>query len=74
LFRRIAEHLICAPHFNRYPWALKEDMQSYALEKMIKNIKNYKQQYRDKCFAYFTRVAETAFIYQLKKHYKQVNI
>ncbi len=49
-------------------------MQSYALEKMIKNIKNYKQQYRDKCFAYFTRVAETAFIYQLKKHYKQVNI
>ena len=53
---------------------MHDDMISAALEKCIKNIKNYKPQYADKCFAYFTRCVEQAFWGVLGKHYKHVNM
>lgn len=49
-------------------------MVSAALEKCIKNIKNYKAQYKDRCFNYFVRCVETSFWGTLKKHYRQRNI
>lgn len=49
-------------------------MASAALLKCIKNIKNYKKEYADKCFNYFTRCTEQAFWEVLNSHYKYMNI
>lgn len=49
-------------------------MVSAALEKMIRNIKNFKQQYRKCAFSYFTRCAEQGFWAYLMKHYRNVNV
>lgn len=49
-------------------------MVSAALEKCIRNIKNYKAEYADRCFNYYTRCAEHAIWTVLKKHYRQMNI
>lgn len=48
-------------------------MVSAALEKAIKNIHNYKPQYKDKCFSYWTRCVEHAFWSTLDKYYKHIN-
>ena len=49
-------------------------MISAALVKSIKNIHNFKEQYADCCFNYWTRLTEHAFWEVLKKHYKHVNL
>ena len=49
-------------------------MVSAAMEKSIKNIHNYKPQYKDKCFSYWTRCVEHAFWSTLGKHYKYMNM
>ena len=38
----IAQHLLGDSRYRNYPKELQEDMVSAALEKAIKNIKNYK--------------------------------
>lgn len=48
-------------------------MVSVALEKMIRNIKNFKPQYRKCAFSYFTRCAEQGFWGYLVKYYKHLN-
>ena len=53
---------------------MHEDMVSSALLKCIKNIKNFKKEYANKCFNYFTRCTEHAFWEVLGKHYKQMNL
>ena len=58
----------------RYSADLHEDMVSAALEKCVKNIKNYKAEYADRCFNYYTRCCEHAFWEMLKKHYRQMNV
>ena len=49
-------------------------MISDAVVKMIKNIHNYKSQYKDKCFNYWTRCCEHSFWSTLGKHYKYMNM
>lgn len=49
-------------------------MVSAALEKCVRNIKNYKSEYADRCFNYFTRASEHAIWEVLKKHYRYVNL
>lgn len=53
---------------------MQDDMVSAALEKCVRNIKNYKPQYKDRCFNYFTRAAEHAIWETLRKHYRHVNL
>ena len=53
---------------------MQEDMESEALLKCIKNIKNFKKDYADKCFCYFTRCVEHSFWMTLAKHYKHINL
>lgn len=72
-FRLIASKLIGAGKYRNYPKALKEDLQSAALVKCIKNIKNFKPEYADKCFSYYTRCVETSFWESLAKHYRHIN-
>ena len=73
-FRLIAQHLLGDSRYRNYSRDLQDDMVSAALEKCIKNIKNYKKEYADKCFNYYTRCTEHAFWEVLSKHYKQKNI
>lgn len=73
-FRLIAAHLLGDSRYRRYPKDLQEDMISAALVKSIKNIHNFKEQYADCCFNYWTRLTEHAFWEVLKKYYKHVNL
>ena len=52
---------------------MHDDMVSAALVKCIKNIKNYKAEYADRCFNYFVRCVEMSFWETLKKHYRYLN-
>ena len=70
----IATHMLGSPKYCGYSHQLQEDMVSAALIKCIKNIHNYKEEYRDKCFNYYTRVTEHAFFEVIGQHYKHVNI
>ena len=73
-FKMIAQHLLGDSRYRNYPKELQEDMVSAALEKAIKNIHNYKPQYKDKCFNYWTRCCEHSFWSTLGKHYKYMNM
>ena len=73
-FKMIAQHLLGDSRYRNYPKQLQEDMVSAALEKAIKNIKNYKKEYADKCFNYWTRCCEHSFWSTLGKHYKYMNM
>ena len=73
-FRLIATHLLGDSRYRRYPKDQQEDMISAALIKAIKNIHNFKEEYADCCFNYWTRLTEHAFWEVLKKHYKHVNL
>ena len=41
----IAQHLLGDSRYRSYPRELQEDMVSAAMEKCIKNIKNFKKEY-----------------------------
>lgn len=73
MFRSIAQHLLGSPRFSRYGRADKEEMVSAALEKAIRNIKNWKPERRKSSFSYFTMCCEQAFFAFLTKHYRYVN-
>ena len=73
-FKMIAQHLLGDSRYRNYPKELQEDMVSNAVVKMIKNIHNYKSQYKDKCFNYWTRCCEHSFWSTLSKHYKYMNM
>lgn len=73
MFRLIAERLTGSPRYAHYSLDDKADMVSAALEKMIKNIKNYRPERGAKAFNYFTMCAEQAFWQFLKKHYGWIN-
>ena len=49
-------------------------MVSEAILKCIKNIKNYKKGYADRCFNYFTRCVEHSIWTTLSKHYRHMNL
>lgn len=69
----IAEHLIGDSRYRRYPKDVHEDMISDAVLKCIRNIKNYKREYADSAFNYYTRCVEHSFWATLGKHYKHMN-
>lgn len=73
-FKMIATHLLGDSRYRNYPRDLQEDMISEAIVKMIKNIHNYKPEFKDKCFNYWTRCCEHSFWTTLGKHYKYMNM
>jgi len=74
MFRTIAQRLMGDSRFRNYPTDIKEELISESLLRCISNIKNYKPEYRDKCFSYFTRCCETSCFAYLKRHYRYLNI
>lgn len=49
-------------------------MISDAYLKVVRNLKNVKEQYKDSLFSYFTNTCWCAFVTYLQKHYKYVNL
>lgn len=73
-FKMIAQHLLTCGKYKGYHKDLKEEMISDALLKCIKNIKNFKPEFADKSFNYFTRCVEHSFFATLDKYYKHRNL
>ena len=74
-FLLLAWKLMGSAKYRDYAWHVKEDMASAALEKCIKNIRNYRPEHRARCFSYYTRCVECAFFEWLKRNYsRHVNI
>lgn len=69
----IAQRLSNHSYFRNYSTEIKEDCQSYAYEKIIKGLFNYKFKYTN-AFAYLTQSCFNSFKSILAQHYKQVNI
>lgn len=69
----IAQHIMTSRHFNGYPKEIREDMISDGVIKIIKNLKNMKEEYKSSFFSYWTRCIWTASIVYLGKHYKNIN-
>lgn len=76
MFMTVADHVTGCANFRRYPNAVKEDMKSLALLKLVKSVDtadlerfNAKQ-----IFNYVSRTVWTAFLTELSKHYRQINI
>ena len=75
MFRDIIDHLIVHKNWCKYPPDFKEDMASYAMERMIKGIRTFKlQPDNKKCnvFSYFVRTAEMAFLQLVLKRSKEI--
>ena len=73
-FKMIATHLLGDSRYRNYPRDLQEDMVSDAIMKMVKNIHNYRPEFKDRCFNYWTRCCEHSFWTTLGKHYKYMNM
>lgn len=69
----IAEHMLMMPQFNAYPFDMKEEMAQEACLKIIKNIKNMREEKRSGFFSYWSSCCYTAFITYLRKYYRMLN-
>ena len=75
LFLTLTYHILRSPSFNRYPIQVKEDLQGYALEKLMKSLKTVNLAFTPhQIFNFATRTIYTAFLSELGRHYKQENI
>ena len=71
----LCTHLTNHSNFKNYPLFIKEELISSGCEKILKNLKNVKEDMAHKhLFAYYTSAAWCAFVTVLKKHYKNINI
>ena len=75
LFLTLADHILRSPNFNRYSYQIKEDLQGYALEKLMKSLKTVKLYLTpQQIFNFATRTVYTAFLSELGRHYKFENL
>lgn len=74
-FLILTDHILRGPSFNRYPVDVKQDLQSYALEKLIKGIRNVRLEYTPRqIFNFSTRSVFNSLMTSLKSHYKYINL
>ena len=74
LFLTLANHILRAPNFNRYPIQVKEDLRGHAIVKLMKSLKTVKCELMpQQVFNFATRTVYTAFLSELGRHYKQEN-
>ena len=74
MFRMIATRLLGHPHYRNYPHDFKEDLVSAGLIKAIKSIRLYKPEKRKGVFNFCTRCIECAFLDELRKYYRRMNL
>ena len=74
MFLTLTSHMLRSTNFNRYPKEVKEDLQGYALEKLMKSLKTVKLDFTPhQIFNFATRSVYTAFLSELGRHYKNEN-
>lgn len=70
----LCNNMLKSHNFSRYPWTLKEDMKSFALQKLMRAIVLFDlSKPVPMAFSYLTRTVYTAFLNIIGKHYKEVN-
>ena len=75
MFRTLTNHILRSTSFNRYQTQVKEDLQGYALEKLMKSLKTVKLEFTSQqIFNFATRTVYNAFFSELSRHYKQEGI
>ena len=75
MFLTLTDHILRSPSFNRYSYQVKEDLQGYALEKLMKSLKTVKLHLSaQNIFNFATRTVYNAFLSELSRHYKQEGI
>ena len=75
MFITLTNHILRSPSFNRYPIQVKEDLQGYALEKLMKSLRTVKLEFTpQQIFNFATRTVYNAFFSELSRHYKQEGI
>ena len=75
MFLTLTQHILRSPSFNRYSYQVKEDLQGYALEKLMKSLKTVKLEFTaQQIFNFATRTVYNAFFSELSRHYKQEGI
>ena len=75
MFLTITQHILRSPSFNRYSYQVKEDLQGYALEKLIKSLNTVKLEFTpQQIFNFATRTVYNAFFSELSRHYKFENL
>ena len=74
MFLTLTEHILRSPSFNRYSYQVKEDLQGYALEKLMKSLKTVKLELTSQqIFNFATRTIYNAYFSELARHYKFEN-
>ena len=74
MFLTLTDHILRSPSFNRYQTQVKEDLQGYALEKLMKSLKTVKLELtHQQIFNFATRTVYNAFFSELARHYKFEN-
>ena len=75
MFLTLICHILRSPSFNRYSIQVKEDLQGYALEKLMKSLRTVKLELTaQQIFNFATRTVYTAFLSELGRHYKFENL
>lgn len=70
----LADHVMKSHSFCGYPYQMKQDMIQEGVIKIMKNLKNMKEEYHGSFFSYWTRCVWTSSIVYLREHYKEVNM
>lgn len=70
----LAQKVTFNPNFRGYDDDFKADMISDAYLKVVKNLKNLKEEYKDSFYSYVVLTIHSSFKATLSKHYKQLNI
>ena len=71
MFLTLTDHILRSSSFNRYSYQVKEDLQGYALEKLMKSLKTVKLYLTaQNIFNFATRTVYNAFFSELARHYK----
>ena len=74
MFLTLTDHILRSPSFNRYSYQVKEDLQGYALEKLMKSLKTVKLELTSQqIFNFATRTIYNAYFSELARHYKFEN-
>lgn len=61
-------------NYRGYDEDFKADMISDAYLKVVKNLKNMKEQFKDSFYSYIVLTIHSSFKATLAKHYRQINL
>ena len=70
----LAQHVMENRRFVRYREDMKSEMVQEGVLKIMKNLKNMREEYRGAFFNYWTRCVFTAAVVYLGRYYKDINL